>query len=646
MPKASSRKQPQKTPKVQTSHGAPNSAAVVPSGVLQLIYEYLSPPVHSALMLLEKLLVFQRLAGVNHQWRAVAMPQLYLSIVVDIDEPTKKLRKHSNGYKLWTNIGLFVGTDLGRMAREVRITVRGSGQTLLLLAQKLRSVGLGNIEWLGVEKLYLDTSMCTFKGLLKKDQKGGRKCLDELNELLSAALPSLQEIAFLGPGANELYNCVPIQQLINERLSGSQPLRVLRITSDIHPNFTSPLSQPSTPIQLTCLDINTIITDGNGAPLRLPPLLASTLVELRLGSVYVKRLWEPFVAPTKGDLVFSSLKSLTLCFSLGCEIQPRRTNAVKFAVDSEDEDWWEEEDDGYHGFSSLDPESETDTHGYMASKKFGVPQFPTLANLEIRRFPRNLKQFLSLFEASPITTLSLWSLKHRIPDDLDLAQFGELRDLSVRFMDTINEYDEERINNALSYMFSTVNPKLQSLTLMIHSYDQFALGLPDPPFADNLTTLTIEGHNVLAAYITILPMFTNLQRLNAFASVADSIPAADFVGERKLRMAQNSLPPLSTSLRCVRAEHLQRFAEEERWGITTDMPRNAAEEVSLYRDLILNLVCHVPSLKTLMVSHTSLEGVQKSMNILAKPRVGPEQISAIRCVAIPVVDEFYFALDY
>ncbi|KAJ2861200.1 hypothetical protein GGH94_005056 [Coemansia aciculifera] len=162
-----------------------------------------------------------------------------------------------------------------------------------------------------------------------------------LNELLSAALPLLREIAFLGPGANKAYNCILIHRLINTRLDGPQPLQVLRITSDIHPDFTSHLSRLSTPIQLTCLDINIInISEDTvgGTPLLLPPLLASTLIDLRLGSVYVRKLWEPFVAPSDSDLVFSSLKSLTLCFTLGREIQPREYNATKFSMDSEDED--------------------------------------------------------------------------------------------------------------------------------------------------------------------------------------------------------------------------------------------------------------------------------------------------------------------
>ncbi|KAJ2839770.1 hypothetical protein FBU31_000634 [Coemansia sp. 'formosensis'] len=531
------------------------------------------------------------------------------------------------------------------MAREVRIIVQGTGQMSLLLSQMLRCTELGATVWLGVEKLYLDTSRCSFKGLRKKDQKGGKKCLDELNELLSTALPSLHEIAFLGPGADKLYHSIPIQQLINERLCGPQPLRVLRIASDIHPDLMSHLSQSSLPIQLTCLDINTIIIDGDGAPLRLPPLLAGTLVELRLSSVYVKWVWEPFLAPSEGDLVFSSLKSLTLSFSLGREIQQRRPHAVKFAMDSEDEDWWEDEDDDYHGFSSLNPEPETGTPGYMASKKYGMPRFPVLTSLEIRWFPRDLKRLMTLFESSPISTLSFWALKHRIPEDLDLTQFGELRDLSVCFLDSINHFEEERISGSLSYMFRTASPQLQSLTLMFYTYDEFSLEFSRPSFADNLATLTVEGHNDLDNCLALLPMFTNLQRLNVFASVTEPMPAASLVRECKYHIVQQSPPPLSTTLRCVRAELLQRWAEEARWAITTRMPRNAAEEVTLYRYFILNLVCRVPSLKALMVSPTSLEGVQKSINMLTKPGVGPEHMRDIQCMAIPFVDEFYLDLD-
>ncbi|KAJ2697156.1 hypothetical protein H4218_004132 [Coemansia sp. IMI 209128] len=112
-------------------------------------------------------------------------------------------------------------------------------------------------------------------GVTKKDMKDSEKSLHELNGLLSAAFPSLSEISFLGPGTDKPFHSIPINPLINERLSGSRPLRILQISSDIHPDLTSHLL---TPIQLTCLDINTIEMEGNGSPLTLPPLLASTLV--------------------------------------------------------------------------------------------------------------------------------------------------------------------------------------------------------------------------------------------------------------------------------------------------------------------------------------------------------------------------------
>ncbi|KAJ2688454.1 hypothetical protein IWW39_002220 [Coemansia spiralis] len=563
-------------------------------------------------------------------------------VAVIILEPTRlKRTRVDDPSKVRTNITLYAGSDQVNMVREVWILVQGSGLTSLSLAQKLQSLGLGDRVWSGVQKLLLDTSRCTAKGVTKKDMKDSEKSLHELNDLLSAVFPSLSEISFLGPGADKPFHSIPINPLINECLSGSQPLRVLRISSDIHPDLTSHLS---TPIQLTCLDINTIEMEGNGSPLTLPPLLASTLVELRLGSVYVNQVWEPFEASSEGGLVFASLKSLTLCFSLRRGIQPRHPNAVKYSMGSEDEDWWGEEDDGLHGISDSDKWRDVGSSGYMESKRFGTPQFPVLASLEIRRFSRDLELFMTLFEDCPLTSLSLWSLKGRMPEDLDLSSFDELRSLSVRFVDVINEYDDELIGNALSSIFTTANRRLQSLTLMIHSYDSFAPRLDEPTFADNLTTLTFEGHTPVFHYMSLLPLFSNLQRLNIFANVTGSVRAAEFVGMYKSIVARDLEPPLSTSLQCVRAERLQKFASEERWAIYTDFPRTATEEVSLYRNLILDLVCRVPSVRTLMVSEASLEGVRKSIDMLAKPGVGPEHMSHIRCVGVPVVEEHYMDL--
>ncbi|KAJ2071003.1 hypothetical protein GGH13_003642, partial [Coemansia sp. S155-1] len=92
---------------------------------------------------------------------------------------------------------------------------------------------------------------------------------------------------------------------------------------------------------------------------------------------------EPFIAPPSSSLVFSALKSLTLCITLGREIRPRPSNAFKFAVDSEDENWWKEDNNSHHGLSELDSDLETRTPGFMASTKFGMPQFPALTSLEI-----------------------------------------------------------------------------------------------------------------------------------------------------------------------------------------------------------------------------------------------------------------------
>ncbi|KAJ2069873.1 hypothetical protein GGI08_000120, partial [Coemansia sp. S2] len=199
-----SRKKTQKQDKPQKPcmlHTASTSAAEVPSDVLQLIIDYLSPT-RCASQLSNHMHVLRRLAGVNRRWRAVAMPQLYQTVVIDIDEPTKKQSTHGEGNKLWTNTDLFAGTNLVRMSREVWITARGSGQTSLLLAQRLRSAGLRKTVWCGFERLHLDTSRCSFKGLRWIFPSSCERGLAALNRVLSAALPSLREISFLGPGAH------------------------------------------------------------------------------------------------------------------------------------------------------------------------------------------------------------------------------------------------------------------------------------------------------------------------------------------------------------------------------------------------------------------------------------------------------------
>ncbi|KAJ2418772.1 hypothetical protein GGF41_004910, partial [Coemansia sp. RSA 2531] len=66
-----------------------------------------------------------------------------------------------------------------------------------------------------------------------------------------------------------------------------------------------------------------------------------------------------------------------------------------------------------------------------------------------------------------------------------------------------------------------------------------------PTFAVNVTSLTFEGHIALGHAVSLLPLLTNLPRLNVFASIAKSVPAAAFMNKYMENVAPHLLPPLS-----------------------------------------------------------------------------------------------------
>ncbi|KAJ2896953.1 hypothetical protein IWW38_001866, partial [Coemansia aciculifera] len=264
------------------------------------------------------------------------------------------------------------------------------------------SMGLHHVPGLGES----DNEPSTDNESSDDHESTDRESTDALNELLMQAMPSLCKIEFLGSADDEIYHGIPIDRLINEHLGGPKPLQVLRVVSNMHPALTSThmADMSSVPIQLTRLDLNTSDGMDGGAALRLPPLLASSLVELRLGSVAANRIWEPFLPDTSaaagssraGRLVFSSLKSLSLSFTKMCEIKSRFSSGIQYSIDDEDNDWYEEEDYDHIPPGGVDPDTPSSMPGHMISTRFGVPQFPMLHKLEIRRILRNVPQFLSL----------------------------------------------------------------------------------------------------------------------------------------------------------------------------------------------------------------------------------------------------------
>ncbi|KAJ2840721.1 hypothetical protein FBU31_000181 [Coemansia sp. 'formosensis'] len=106
---------------------ASSIAALIPSDILERIYAWLAPtPPHNygGYNYKQHAVKLQRVAGVNKQWRAAALPLLYQTAIVIIGDYNYNYKKVED--KSWTNIGLI--REAGQMAytRDMHISVIGT----------------------------------------------------------------------------------------------------------------------------------------------------------------------------------------------------------------------------------------------------------------------------------------------------------------------------------------------------------------------------------------------------------------------------------------------------------------------------------------------------------------------------------------
>ncbi|KAJ2059870.1 hypothetical protein GGI17_004143 [Coemansia sp. S146] len=363
---------------------------------------------------------------------------------------------------LRTNISLICAAGLAGNARKVHIIVQGMGLTAGQILRQLVLAQFGRYEWASVERLRFDNGNEYFD-LPPGRRRNFTKAFATINEMLSLSLPSLNEISYRGYGMRKHHEVIPIEQLINERLRGPNPLRVLRVESDCSPEFTG-FSRllGDAPLSIECFILN---CSDNKTLCLLPLLMANTLVELTLGSVDPHWVWAPFVGNNatrepNGHLLFPCLQSLTLIFAKRCEEQFFGRK-------------------GYMGLALGYIKGNRSATGRLPdctkSLHYGRPMLPALTRLDIRHFTEDLQGFLSLFANCPISKLMLSCYARVIPEKLDLTLFRGLRSLEV--VVARHPYDNigNRVSKALSRMFSTASPGLQHLAVFIDGRPEYDL---------------------------------------------------------------------------------------------------------------------------------------------------------------------------
>ncbi|KAJ2880681.1 hypothetical protein H4R27_004574 [Coemansia aciculifera] len=488
--------------------------------------------------------------------------------------------------KLRTNIELLRAIGETNNAREVQIIVQGMGQTAGQLMRQLDNTTQSEARQDFGSKLPDHTEFGT-----------GHLYHKALNKLLSQALPLLREIEYCGNYGNytvEMYHTLPISGLIYERLHGNTPLHTLRITADCRPdvsNENGKRKELDAPVRIKRLEIDYLEASFS---ISIPPIVASSLVELKLEPVIVDEVWKPFVSEivptsTRAHLLFSSLKKLKLGFASNPEFFFDRSTASRTSDLSSS--------DGDSLFAEIEPR-------FMRSAEYGPPKFPVLTSLEIRHFPRGLETFLTLFTTSPITSLVICDMMFTSDVGLDLAKFHGLRSLGIRITDPLDLDDVAQINRALSATFSTVNPNLQHLTLAMSTDtgidESLGLQLEAPPFAHSLRSLTLEGEYGQRDIEHLLQLFPYLHRLNVCAIVGEPITTVpNLVDEYCRANTSQSLTCFNSTLRVLNAYSLRFFTGT---GGSDCVPLSGDmldPELDNYRGLLVGLVCRLPALRTL-----------------------------------------------
>ncbi|KAJ2831810.1 hypothetical protein GGI24_001453 [Coemansia furcata] len=412
-------------------------------------------------------------------------------------------------------------------AREVQIIVQGAGQTVGQLLRQLVLARVGKYEWASVERLRIDMrdSYCTTQTNTTSEQ--GPIAVKALNDFLSRALLSLRDFEFHGPHTKRIYGCVLIEQLIKERLHGPASLRAVRVKSDCWPKLTDDYDTgiAALPIAIECMEID---APDDTYLMPTPIMIADALIELKLNSVIEDYEWSLFEYlgdldatekasdSSNSPLIFSSLKSLV--FSVSNLDYFMYFVEDDYPIYSNDEDGYESKRDDIVYQSDFTDQFDS---RFDSLPDYSEPQFPVLTRLELRgrlasRYPR-------VFAGSSITSLVLSDQDFSWSKDWNLSAFHFLHNLSIRIWHNMNKDITASVSKPLSTLFLTVHSNLQHLSLALNLYTNAQLRFETPSFANNLSSLTLEGEYSLHDVEHLLQLFPNLLALNVYAIVCELI---------------------------------------------------------------------------------------------------------------------------
>ncbi|KAJ2259704.1 hypothetical protein GGI01_003475 [Coemansia sp. RSA 376] len=666
-----------------------------PNSILQLVFDHLSPvpgPACTPTKLTAHLLILQRVAAINREWRAVALPLFYRTVHVvighpldprDMDDSDNEVSGYNRGQvkgdtvdggdgwdsgddeewlnaiglsrsgvniRLRTNIGLFTSAGLVDKASEVQIIVQGMGQTAGQLLRQLLLAELGRHTWPAVERLRID--MCDSSNTTLTDTMAEQSpnALKALNRLLSDILPSLREIEYYGPHSNAIYGCVLVEQLIKEQLQRPESLRVLRVKADCWPKLTDDYE---TGITLPPIYIERIEIDGPDESylMPVPTVVADTLVELKLTPVVDGYEWKLFEylgdvdSTGKGSvfsklpLIFSSLKSLVLDFEGFEDFEPggaELINVWRRVYPYAGPLYYSDDSDEEMGFLEDEVQKQL-SRRFKELPDYDTVVFPVLTSLELRNYQS--QSYLRMLANSPISLLVLSSQHFECPKDWSLSQYRSLRRLSIIMPPGLDEFDSNNFIKALPTVLSTVHSELQHLALVVNIRKDLELLFIEPSFADHLVSLTLEGEYGQRDVEHLLKLFPNLQTLDICIIVSEPIfTVPDLIDKYHWANTVQTLTPLNTSLRVLNAYGQRYFSSRSGVDLIPESRRLMAPELNHYRSLLIDFVCCLPALDMLRVSFQSVEGVNEGICAIVGTNVGLEHIGHLRDLRVRALD--------
>ncbi|KAJ2820603.1 hypothetical protein FBU31_005173, partial [Coemansia sp. 'formosensis'] len=246
--------------------------------------------------------------------------------------------------------------------------------------------------------------------------------------------------------------------------------------------------------------------------------------------------------------------------------------------------------------------------------EYDEPQFPVLTRLDLRgpltsRYPR-------VFAGSPITSLVLSDQDFSWSVDWNLSAFHFLRNLSIRIWHNMNKDITTCISKPLSTLFLTVHSNLQHLLLAMNLQVDTRLRFEAPSFANNLSSLTLEGGYGQHDVEHLLQLFPNLRTLNVCTIVCGPIFTVPTLIDKYRQMCiKQTLTSINSSLCILEAYGQRYFSSYYSIDFIPWSRRLMAPVLNHYRGMLVGLVCRLPSLDAFRVALSLLTA---SMNAFAQ----------------------------